>query len=332
VTDGTAPNCEILIHTNSGVRYANLGHLAKEPAPPSGPQLAKDKLECFKQKLPGIKKWLEAIWLVDPAPDDVIHEINVWDVVASKVAVGANVELAVVDARGHARTAGMTMADARGLAEFRIATGKGEHLALSTASGEMKLWAAGAAAHEVARFVPRTRVVDAALVGSGAHARVALATSDQVLVLGLDGKTFGRASIPGVKQVVAIGSHIAAHDGARVVAMRVSPAALAMRGGALHVPAPHTAPLAFTLAPTRTWTAGSEIARLAAHGSTLTATLRDGTTVALDRALRTAAPTRRAGRWFAEPWLQAPMRVGTMVARVEDGAVAVYRYRATAVF
>jgi hypothetical protein len=334
VTDGTAPNCELLIHTNSGVRYANLGHLAKEPAPPSGPELAKDKLDCFKQKLPGIKKWLEAIWRVDPGPDDVIHEINVWDVVASKVAVGANVELAVVDARGNARTAGTTAADARGLAEFRIATGKGEHLALSTANGEMKLWAAGAAAHEVARFVPRTRAVDAALVGSGAHARVALATKDQVLVLGLDGKTFGRASIPGVKQVVAIGSHIAAHDGARVVAMRVSPAALAMQAGAFHAPAPHAAavPLAFTLAPTRSWTAGSEITRLAAHGSTLTATLHDGTTVALDRELRAAAPARRAGRWFAEPWLQAPMRVGTMVARVENGAVAVYRYRATAVF
>jgi hypothetical protein len=334
VTDGTAPPCELLIHTNSGVRYANLGHLAEEPAPPPPLQLAEDKIACFKQKLPGLKKWLEAIWRVDPAPDDVIHEINIWDVVASKVATGAQVELAVVDARGNARTAGTTAADARGLAEFRIATGKGEHLALSTASGEMKLWAAGAAAHEIARFVPRTRAVDVALVGTGAHARVALATNDQVLVIGLDGKTFGRAAIPGVRQVVAIGSHIAAHDGARVVAMRVSPAALAMRSAALNAPAPHAAaaPLAFTFAPTRSWTAGTEIASLAAHGSTLTATLRDGAKVALDRNLRAVVPALRAGRWFAEPWLQAPMRVGTMVARIENGAVAVYRYRATAVF
>ncbi|MEO8840964.1 MAG: hypothetical protein ABI591_02540 [Kofleriaceae bacterium] len=331
VTNGTAPACELLIHTNSGVRYAKLGHLAKEPAPPSPEQLVMDRVACFKQRLPGPKKWLEAHWLVDPGPDAVIHEINVWDVVTSKITVGKQVDVAIVDARGNVRVAGEAIADARGLAEFRLATGKGEHIAVSRATDAQALWVAGAAAQEAARFVPREVAVDVAVVGSGANARIAVATHDSVLVLGLDGKTFGRASIPGLKQMVVMGSHVAAHDGVRVVAMRATPAALASskRAPASHAPA---VPLSFGLAPTRSWIAGTEIGGLAVHGGTITATLHDGTSVSLDRHLNVVKRTPRVTKWFAEPWMKAPLRVGGLVARVEKGAAVVYRYRSTAVF
>jgi hypothetical protein len=327
VTDGTAPACELLIHTNSGVRYAKLGHLAKLPAPPPPAQLIKDKIACFKQQVPGPKKWLEAHWLVDPGPDQIIRELNVWDIVTSKIEAGTQIEVGIVDARGHVRVAGEAIADARGLAEFRLATGKDEHVAVSTATEAQQLWVAGAAASVVARFVPREAAVDVAVIGNGAHARVAVATRDSVLVLGLDGTSFGRASIPGLKQVVVVGNHIAAHDGARVVAMRATPAALASSRAPVHA-----APLSFELAPTHSWVAGTEIRSLAVHGNILTATLHDGTTVTLDRHLNVAKRTPRVAKWFAEPWMQASLRVGTMVARVENGAAVVYRYRSTAVF
>lgn len=332
VTDGTAPACELLIHSNSGVRYAKLGHLAKIPAPPPPLQLVQDKIACFKQQVPGPKQWLEAHWLVDPGPDQIIREINVWDIVASKVTAGTRVEVAIVDANGQVRVAGTTTADARSLVEFRLATGRGEHVAVTKATDAQQLWVAGAAAQVVARFVPRELAVDVAVIGSGAHARVALATRDHVLVLGLDGASFGRASIPGVKQVVVVGNHIAAHDGARVVAMRATPAALASS----RTPAPqaHAAPLplSFELAPTRSWVAGTEIRSLSVHGGILAATLRDGTTVTLDRHLNVATRVPRVGKWFAEPWMQASLRIGTLVARLEKGAAVVYRYRSTAVF
>lgn len=324
VTDGTGPDCELLIHTNSGTRYANLGHLAKQPAPPSPEQLLQDKIACFKSKLPGPKKWLEAIWLVDPPPYERIAELNVWDLVASQLTTGTLVEAAIVDRAGRARTVATMQADRRGQAAFRMVTGPGEHVAVSAKSGSMRLWAAGAAAQQVARFIPHTSAVDAVMVGSGASARVALATRDHVLVLGLDGTSLGRALIPGVKHVVATGTRIAAHDGARVVSMNVSRAA----------PAPHAAPvpLSFVLAPTRSWIAGQEIIGLDARGGTITATMRDGGKVVLDRHLSPIAAPQRGERWLAEPWLAAPIRVGTLVARVEKGAVAVYRYRSTAVF
>jgi hypothetical protein len=331
ITNGTAPACELLIHTNSGVRYAKLGKLAKEPPQPSPEQLINDRIACFKQKLPGPKKWLEAHWLVDPGPDAVINELNVWDVVTSKVALGNQVEIAVVDARGQVRVAGTATADARGLAEFRLATGKGEHVAVSRATDAQALWVAGAAAQQVARFAPREVAVDAAVIGSGANARIAVATRDSVLVLGLDGTTFGRASIPSLKQMVVVGSHVAAHDGVRVVALRATPAALAStaRTPAAHAPA---VPLSFELAPTRSWIAGTEIRGLAVHGGTIAATLRDGTTVLLDRHLNAATRMPRVTKWFAEPWMKTPLRVGALVARVEKGAAVVYRYRSTAVF
>ena len=101
----TLPDCELLIWTNSGVRYANFGHLPKEPAAPSSEQIIEGKIGCMKQVLPGPKKWLEAHWLVDPPPyDKVIDQVLLWDVVASKVQAGAIVELAVVGVRGDVQT------------------------------------------------------------------------------------------------------------------------------------------------------------------------------------------------------------------------------------
>jgi hypothetical protein len=45
-----------------------------------------------------------------------------------------------------------------------------------------------------------------------------------------------------------------------------------------------------------------------------------------------AAANTRPGRWIAEPWLATPIRIGNYVARVQEGAVVVYRYTQTAVF
>jgi len=335
VTDGTAPKCEILLHTNSGIRYVDLGKLAKMPAPPSPEQLIQDKIACFKQYVPGPKKWLEAHWLVDPGPDAVINEIDVWDIVTSKVAVGAQVQVAIVDARGGVQIAGEAVADTRGLAEFRLVTGKGQHVAVTRTADKQGLWVAGAAAQQVGRFATREVALDAAIVGSGEHARIAVATRDSVLVLGLDGKAFGRASIPGLQQMVVVGNHIAAHDGARVVALRATHAALASTGRTpIHAPASHppVVPLQFHLVPTHSWTAGTAIRNLAVNGGTIAATLSDGTTVQLDRHLTPGKRAPRASKWYAEQWLKTPLRVGAMIARIEHGAAVVYRYRAMKVF
>lgn len=331
---GSGPDCEVLIRTNSGVRYANLGHLEKKPEPPPPEVLIQAKVACLKPKLPGPKKWLEAHWLVDPPPDDQVRELHVWDVIASQLAAGTPVEVGIVDAAGHTRAVGSAIADRRGQAGFRLITSRGENVAVSADAARVAVWAGGAVAMQVARLTPWTNAVDAAVIGSGDQARIAMATHDHVTVFGLDGRSLGRASIPGIKRVVAVGSRITAHDGARVVSMNVSPAALALHGGMRRAPAPHPAraPLAFRMVPTRSWMAGQEITELEAAGGLLAATLRDGTRVTLDRHLTRVAPPVRGARWLSEPALQAPLRVGTLIARVENGAVAVYRYRRTAVF
>lgn len=331
--EGTAAECEFLLFTNSGVRFVDLGHLEKPPKPPPEQELVGLSFSCFKQRLPGPKKWLEVLWQVDPPPFEGLAELHVWDLLASQVPAGANVELAVVDGAEHTRSLTTVKADHRGHAAFRLVTERGEHVALSRADDSMALWAAGAAATQVARFVPRMPAVDVAVVGSGASARIALATQDQVLLFGLDGQGLGRARIPGVQHVAATGMRLAAHDRSRIVSMNVSSVARSLNRPA-HAPGLRAlrAPRAVTLAPTRSWSSGQEITGLEAHGGRLVASLRDGSKVTLDRHLSPAEEATHSARWLAAPWLRAPLRVGTIVARIEDGAVGVYRYRSVVVF
>lgn len=315
-------DCELLIFSNSGARYAKIGHAPKPPdQTPSKDELIKMKVDCFIQVVPGPRKWLQAHWLIDPPPyETIIDPLRLWEVVAREVGAHATVELAVVGARGDFRPMAKITAGANGQATFRFTTRKGESIAVS-ANREMDdatLFVGGAMLEPVARFVPHKRAVDATVIGAGQQARVAIMTADDVMLFGLDGQSFGRAAFPDARQVQLNGQRITVDDGARIVEFR---------------PAAATAsPKALT--PIRTQLAAPSADRFDKRSAQFAAAVRHGGSLVADRAPaeRDAAQTRKSSTWLAEPWMRTPIRVGRLAARLEGRAVAVYRYVQTQTF
>lgn len=253
-SDPTA--CELMIYTNSGIRYANFGHLPPEPKPPSSDEIIKASLDCFRQQLPGPKKWLEAKWLIDPPPyESIIDRLHLWEVMVTKAEIGSLVEVAVVGARGDLTELTKQPVNSKGHAAFRFATKRGQSIAISTDKGveHVSLFATGAALEPVARLAPLSGALDAWITGAGDNAQVHIVTANQILRFGIDGSARGATSITPVAT---------ASDAAT-------------RGGVANV---------------------------------------------------------RRNRWLAEPWMATPIRTGRLAARVENGAVTVYRYVETRVF
>jgi hypothetical protein len=298
IPGGTGPDCTLLIRTNSGARYANLGRLPPPPKTPSQEELLMLKISCYKQAHPGPKKWLEARWLIDPPPDAVVNEhLNVWDAVLSKVAPRTPVELAVIERDQHSPVIATVEADMKGMATFRIATVRGQSIAVSAPIGleSASLFVGGAMLERVSCFVPRVSAVDATIVNTGAQPRVLIAAGAQVLLMTVDGTALGKATVPGVTRVGVTGNRMTAFAGSRLVT-------LALDGRRLR-PIPEDIS---QMKQTHVWPP--------------------------DLRPASAGPDKRPGRWIAERWLDTPMRVGNYVARVQEGAVVVYRYAQTAVF
>ena len=298
IPGGTGPDCTLLIRTNSGARYANLGRLPPPPQMPSQEELLMLKISCYKQAHPGPKKWLEARWLIDPPQDRVVNEhLNVWEAVLSKVVPGTPVELAVIERDQHAPVMATVEADTRGTARFRIATVRGQSIAVSAATGleRASLFVGGAMLERVSRFVPRVSAVDATIVNTGAQPRVLIAAGAQVLLMTVDGTALAKAAVPGVTRVGVTGTRMTAFAGSRLVTLALDGRRLRpIPDGIVQTKQTHVSP----------------------------------------PDLRPASATthKRRARWIAEPWLDTPIRVGNYVARVQEGAVVVYRYAQTAVF
>jgi hypothetical protein len=309
-------DCELLISTNSGVRYANLGQLGEQSGEPSADDLIKAKVGCFKTQLRGPKKWLEVQWLVDPPYDLPIERIHVWDLVVHDVAVGTPIELALVDAAHRPRVVtSMTIAE-RGIATFRIATEPGLHLAVSARGLTAEnLFVTGAGLEAVARFAPRARLIGATLVGGGPNAQIALATPNRVTVFGSNGRDLGSVRVPGVRSITALSRTIFAHDGSRVVAFD---APSRLRG----------------LAPAAAgWRARDRIDSMHQRGRHLVVDTVSAT-VTFDRHLgeHDAPATAQSDAWVAEPWLQVRPQKDGLAMRTGPTEAVVFRCAYTAIF
>jgi hypothetical protein len=312
---GGGPDCELLISTNSGVRYANLGHEPPAPLGPSSEELIKAKLGCFRQTLPGPKKWLEAQWLVDPPWELPVEQVNVWELVASGLPGGILVDVATVKGQ-EVHVLGSATTTAEGAATFWLATSPGQHAALSAARGieGARLFAGGARLEAIARFTLQAGILDAAVVGTWSAARVVLATADRVMVFGLDGTDRGVTDVPGVVGVAGLGRQAFAHDGRQVFAIDTR---LPMRSSRVAT----------------AWLAGGTIQALHPHASQLEVTTTAGTVV-LDRRLRPteSIAIRGSGVWYAEPWLRKRPRQGGLFVRANAHEAVVFRCARVAVF
>lgn len=305
------PDCEILVHTNSGIRYANLGRIHTKPQPPSPDKLILLRVNCFKPKLPGPKKWLEAQWLIDPPPFEHVQDsVRVWELVASGVGAGLPVELATIE-EGEEEAIVMTTMSAShsGSVSFRVATGPAEHVAVAVSrkSRDATLHVAGASLEVIGRYTPRRGLIDATLLGSGPGAVVALGTRDHVLLFGLDGGLQRDLRVPGVRSLAALGSRLYALDHQGVVALDA-------RSGALR-------------ADERRWQGRGELVGLSAEAHQLVIRRADGARVVVDRDLQPArqAHRRTNGEWISERWLRGPVRSGRLFVRALDGEATVYR-------
>jgi hypothetical protein len=309
-------DCELLISTNSGVRYANLGHLGPQSPPPTQEELLQARLSCFRPRPTGPENWLEAHWLVDPPYDRPIERIHVWDLVVRGIAVGTPIELALVNASERPRVVtSVTMAE-HGIATFRIATEPGLHLAVNARGLTAEnLFVTGAGLEAVARFAPRARLIGATLVGGGPNAQVALATPSRVTVFASTGHDLGSVGVPGVQGVAALGRTIFAHDGWRVLAF--------------DAPSPLR-----SLAPTPAqWRAGDRINSMQQRSRHLVVNTA-GATVTLDRHLgdSDARATAQPDTWVAEPWLQIRPQQDGLIMRTGTTEAVVFRCAYTAIF
>ncbi|MFN3656784.1 MAG: hypothetical protein ACK4UO_05955 [Pseudolabrys sp.] len=313
----TGPDCELIIWTNSGVRYAKFAHLPKAPDPPSTEQLIKGKVDCMKQQLPGPKKWLEAHWLIDPPPYElVIDQVRMWDVIAGKLHPGVNVEVAVVGARGDVRTLAKMPAGANGQAAFRFLTKRGESIAVSAEHGmeNMMLFRGGVTLEPVARFVPLSKATAATVSGTGAQARVHIDTATEALQFGMTGKLLGHAPLAAAKSLSL------APDLSEILGLQeimAMPAATAM-AARMNVVSETTKPIQAPLS----------LATIQAPTAFATRDTGKG----LDERSTPERTNSRRARWYAEPWMKTPIRPGNLAARVEDGAVTVYQYMRKRVF
>ena len=309
-------DCELLISTNSGVRYARFGHLVPQGPPPSPEDLIKAKVGCFQPRVQGPKRWLEMRWLVDPPYDLPIETIHIWDVQVRDVAVGAPVELALIDRSPSTRLVTSVTATQSGVATFRIATVPGENLAVyARGITATSVFVTAARMQAIARFVPRAPLVGAALLGTGSGAQVAVATPNTVMVFGLDGHDLASAEVPGVEGIATLGRTIFAHDGRRVVAFDapspLRPVALRTNGA---------------------WQSGDAI-RAISHRSGQLAVETVCATVTLDRSLCERAPRddRHDGRWISEPWLAVRPQRDRLAMRASATEAVVFRCAATAI-
>jgi hypothetical protein len=273
-----------------------LGSLPRPPPKPSEQELLMLKISCYKQAHPGPKKWLEARWLIDPPDIGVQEPLHVWEVVLSKVAPQTSVELALIERNQYSPVAPALKADSKGTATFRIATVRGQSLAVSAAVGleSASLFVGGALLERVSRFVPRMSAVDATIVNTTAQPRVLMVAGSQILLLTVDGTVLGKATAPGVTRVGVTGGRMTAFAGSRRMTL--------------------------VLDGRRLKTVPEEVSETK-HTHVWPLDLRPISTAIM-----------RPARWVAEPWLETPMRVGNYAARVEEGVVVVYRYTQTAVF
>jgi len=313
----TGPDCELLLWSNSGLRYAKFAHLPALPKPPSPEELIEAKIGCMKQSLPGPKQWLEAHWLIDPPPyETVLDRLHLWDVVTSKLEPGVNVEVAIVGARGDVRTIAKIPAGANGQAAFRFVTKHGQSIAVRAERGmeHMGLFRGGVALEPVARMVPYARALSATVSGVGNQARVQITTADEVMHFGIGGQFLGH-------EAIAVSKSLAAAADLRAAQQKVItalPSTMTNKAMALSA-------------------AGAPIGAMthfAAEEAHVSGSLREVSTALFEgrRSEIDLRPTSGRARWLAEPWMQTPIRVGNLAARIENGGVTVYQYVQKRVF
>lgn len=322
VPANSGPDCEMLLWSNSGVRYANFGHLPAAPPPPTTDQLIKGKIGCMKFAPQGPQKWLEAQWLIDPPPYElVIDQIHIWDIVAGKLKPGTLVEVAVMGARGDLHEIAAIKAGANGQAAFRFTTTRGQSVAIAAAHGmdTMTLFRAGADLEMVARLAPLSPALGATVSGKGVDARVRITTAIDTTTFGLDGRALGTAAIKAGQIAQPIGNRFAIED--------VSIAELAATGaenlsGAMHAMSLNRSPAGNVALRERQ--ASEVMKKMQNRDAAVAERENDDTVPRLDEG--------RTARWYAEPWMKTPIRAGNLAARVHKGVVTVYRYRKTRMF
>lgn len=313
------PDCEMLLWSNSGVRYAKFSHLPAEPEAPSAQQLIEAKIGCMKFAPQGPKKWLEAHWLVDPPPyDKVIEQIHMWDIVAGKLQAGTLVQVAIMGPRGDLREIAAMKAGSNGQAAFRFTTTRNQSVAVFAEHGmeTMSLFRAGADLEVVAQLTPLSPALSATIFGTGANAQVHITTATETVKFGLDGRTLGAAAIKGLSPSLL--GQLALEDLSLAALVETGADKL---GGAIH---------ALSLKrPVE-----GDVALKQRHVSSLPAAAHGDSAVTLRPSPVTGLRPDggRTARWYAEPWMKSPIRVGNLAARLHKGTVTVYRYRKMRMF
>lgn len=305
---GLAIACELLVHTTSGIRYANLGWLPARPRAPGASELVRLRAACFKSKLPGPKRWLEANWRIREPRDR--RSARMWEVVVSGAGANRPVELATVGEQGDPSLVAGVRSSKSGVARFRLVTAPDRHVAVAVGpnSKNVQIIVAGSLLEETARFAPSGALLAAVVVEPrAAQALIAVAVAHSVLLFDVDAKLRQDLQMPHVRGLAALGPLLYALDIDGI--------------GLIDTGLPGVKPAM------RRWTSKTELASLRVEGHLLRVDPLDGKALYLDRDLHETRQTakRSANTWTAAPWMSGSVREDRLFLAATASEAIVYR-------